>query len=180
MIWVVNFLQLTMIDISYKYFWLYNIDIQIPVSVYLHIHFCLNVPNLQNHHCLIQPCLITNQYVALKLHWYPGIYAPYPDILYVYFIFNFVIVGIFRCTHANSHGKVFVIPWVMIWLTHWGRDKMAAIFRTTFSIAFSWRKNYEFHILLSLFLRNNNMPALVQIIAWRRSGDKPLSEPVMA
>ena len=25
----------------------------------------------------------------------------------------------------------------------------------------------------------NNMPALVQIMAWRRSGDKPLSEPMM-
>ena len=25
----------------------------------------------------------------------------------------------------------------------------------------------------------NNNPALVQIIAWRRSGDKPLSEPMM-
>ena len=26
----------------------------------------------------------------------------------------------------------------------------------------------------------NNMPALVKIMAWRRPGDKPLSEPVMA
>ena len=26
----------------------------------------------------------------------------------------------------------------------------------------------------------NNMPALVQIMAWRRSGDKPLSEPTMS
>ena len=25
----------------------------------------------------------------------------------------------------------------------------------------------------------NNIPALVQIMAWRRPGDKPLSEPVM-
>ena len=25
----------------------------------------------------------------------------------------------------------------------------------------------------------NNIPALVQIMAWRRSGDKPLSEPVI-
>ena len=25
----------------------------------------------------------------------------------------------------------------------------------------------------------NNVPALVQIMAWRRSGDKPLSEPMM-
>ena len=26
----------------------------------------------------------------------------------------------------------------------------------------------------------NNIPALVQIMAWRRSGDKPLSEPMVA
>ena len=26
----------------------------------------------------------------------------------------------------------------------------------------------------------NNIPALVQIMAWRRPGDKPLSEPMMA
>ena len=29
-------------------------------------------------------------------------------------------------------------------LTHWGRDKMPAIFQTTFSDAFSWMKMYEF------------------------------------
>ena len=28
-------------------------------------------------------------------------------------------------------------------------------------------------------VRNNNIPVLVQIMAWRRSGDKPLSEPMM-
>ena len=31
-------------------------------------------------------------------------------------------------------------------LTHWGRDKMAAIFRTTFSNAFSWMKMLEFRL----------------------------------
>ena len=31
-------------------------------------------------------------------------------------------------------------------LTHWGRDKMAAIFQTTFSKAFSWIKMYEFRL----------------------------------
>ena len=40
-------------------------------------------------------------------------------------------------------------------LTHWGRDKMAAIFLMTFSNAFSWMKIYEFWLgfHLSLFLR---------------------------
>ena len=40
------------------------------------------------------------------------------------------------------------------WLTHWGRDKMAAIFQTTFSNVFSWIKMYELRLTfhLSLFL----------------------------
>ena len=43
---------------------------------------------------------------------------------------------------------------------------MAAIFQTTFANAFSW-------------LKCLNFPSLVQIMAWRRPGDKPLSEPMM-
>ena len=40
-------------------------------------------------------------------------------------------------------------------LTHWGQDKMAAIFQTTFSNAFSWMKMYKFQLRFhwSLFLR---------------------------
>ena len=40
-------------------------------------------------------------------------------------------------------------------LTHWGQDKMAAIFQTTFSNAFSVMKIYEFRLRFhwSLFLR---------------------------
>ena len=40
-------------------------------------------------------------------------------------------------------------------LTHWGRDKMAAIFQTTFSNAFSWMKMFEFRLRFhwSLFPR---------------------------
>ena len=68
-------------------------------------------------------------------------------------------------------------------LTHWGRDKTNAIFQTTFSNRFSWMKMYEFFIKISLkFVSNgliNDIPALVQIMAWRRLGDKPLSEPMI-
>ena len=41
------------------------------------------------------------------------------------------------------------------WLTHWGRDKMAVIFQTTLSNAFSWMKMYEVYLRFhwSLFLR---------------------------
>ena len=57
-------------------------------------------------------------------------------------------------------------------LAHWGRDKMAVISQTTFSFAVSWMKMHEFWFKISLKfvpkVRINNIPALVQIMAWRR------------
>ena len=64
---------------------------------------------------------------------------------------------------------------------HW--LSMATIFQTFFSNVFSWMKMYEFHLKVWLkFVPKvpvNNIPALVQIMAWRHLGDKPLSEPMM-
>ena len=68
-------------------------------------------------------------------------------------------------------------------LTHWGRDKMAAVSQTTLSNAFFWNENVRISIKISLkFVPKgpiNNIPALVQKMAWCRPGDKPLSEPMM-
>ena len=71
-------------------------------------------------------------------------------------------------------------------LTHWGWDKMANISQTTFWNACSWMKIYEFRLTFHKIslkfvprVRINNIPSLVQIVAWRRPGDKPLSEPMM-
>ena len=61
-------------------------------------------------------------------------------------------------------------------LTHWGRDQ------TTFSSAFHWMKTFEYlkvslkYVPQGLF---DNMSALVQIMAWCRTGNKPLSEPLL-
>ena len=78
-----------------------------------------------------------------------------------------------KCAHIMEH----------LILTHWGRDKMAAISQTTLSIAFFVNENVRILIIFSLkFVPRgsiNNTPALVQIMAWRRWGDKPLSEPMM-
>ena len=60
---------------------------------------------------------------------------------------------------------------------------MAAIFQTIFSNVFSLMKMLTFRLKISLkFVPNgpiNNISAMVQIMAWRRPGDKPLSEPMM-
>ena len=73
------------------------------------------------------------------------------------------------------------IVYVSVYLTHWGRGKVAAIFQTTLLNEFSWMKMYKFRLRFhwSLFPQINNIPALVQIMAWRRPGVKPLSEPMM-
>ena len=60
---------------------------------------------------------------------------------------------------------------------------MDAISQTTSSSAFSWIEilNCDWNFI-KVFVpkgRINNIQALVQIMAWRRSGDKPLSEPMM-
>ena len=65
-------------------------------------------------------------------------------------------------------------------LTHWGRDKMAAIFQTTFSNAFPWMKMCEFRLRFHWILFPMvQLTTLVQIMAWLQPGDKPLSEPMM-
>ena len=55
---------------------------------------------------------------------------------------------------------------------------MATISQTTFWNAFSWMKMSKFRLRFH-WSAVKNIPALVQIMAWRRPGDKPLSEPMM-
>ena len=67
------------------------------------------------------------------------------------------------------------------YLTHLPLDKMAAILQTMFSDAFSWMKNcISIKISLKVVIKGpiGNNPASVWIMAWRRLGDKPLSEPI--
>ena len=64
--------------------------------------------------------------------------------------------------------------------THWSWDKMAAISQATLSIV-NENDRISIKISLKFVLKDpiNNIPALVQIMAWRRPGNKPLSEPMM-
>ena len=59
------------------------------------------------------------------------------------------------CDYQRGHHEGFVRMRPMAQLTHWGRDKMAAIFQTTFSNAFSSMKMYTFRLRFhwSLFPR---------------------------
>ena len=59
---------------------------------------------------------------------------------------------------------------------------MANIFMTTFSNGFYENPQILIKISLKFVLRDpiNNIPAMVQIMAWRQPGNKPLSEAMMA
>ena len=65
-------------------------------------------------------------------------------------------------------------------LTHWGWDKMAATLQTTCWSAFSSMKKFEFwlkfhwNLLLVVVRVHMTLPALVLVMAWHRTGDKPL------
>ena len=68
-------------------------------------------------------------------------------------------------------------------LPHSGRGKIAADFPADIFKCILLNENIRISIGISLnFVPNgsiNNIPSLVQIMAWRRPGDKPLSEPMM-
>ena len=67
-------------------------------------------------------------------------------------------------------------------LTHWGWNKMAAILQTTFQMHFlEWKC---LHFMLNFneicsFGIIDNIAALVQLMAYRLSGYKPLPEPML-
>ena len=53
-----------------------------------------------------------------------------------------------RCSSCSTSRCVFFV----VFITHWGRDKMAAIFQTTFLNGFSWMKMYEFRWMMMVRL----------------------------
>ena len=84
------------------------------------------------------------------------------------------------CTHSLT---TYTFYMAIRNLTHWGRDKMATISQMTLSKPIFLNENIQIPIKIWLkFVPKapiNNIPTMVQIMAWRRPGDKPLSETMM-
>ena len=84
-----------------------------------------------------------------------------------------------------------VLAWVersceILWLwhlTYWDRDEIDAILQTVSLNAFFLNENVWILIKITVMFVSkcaiNNIPALIQIMDWRRPGDKALSEPMM-
>ena len=96
-------------------------------------------------------------------YWWPGSLAPgYPYPQYWLLMMCPWISSCLWVLHSEawprSHDSVCLAPnhnlyqW---WLTHWGQDKMATMFQTTFPYVFHWIKMFEFRLRFhwSLFLR---------------------------
>ena len=85
----------------------------------------------------------------------------------------------------TAPGSILLIMQWAAWflLTHWGWDKMADIFADNSFKCIFLNENVWISITTSLmFVLNgpiSNIPTLVQIMAWCRPGNKPLSEPIM-
>ena len=100
-------------------------------------------------------------------------------------IWAYVLTRICACVTHNSYimqsrpnrywQLVTLYP---MWLTHWGRHLPDDIFKWIFLNENAW---ISINISLKFIPRGpiNNIPTLVQVMAWRRPGDKPLSEPMM-
>ena len=94
--------------------------------------------------------------------------------------------SVYYRSHNGISFCIILQCWHYTWLfTHWGQDKIAVIFQTTFSNAFSWMKMHDlrlrfyWNLFLRFKVRINNISGLVQIMAWHWWSDNSLSEPMM-
>ena len=97
--------------------------------------------------------------------------------------------GYLTCNPTSRHGTGYTFTWPRptvepVWYSNTlmprqnGRHFAGDIFKCIFLNENVW---IPIKILLTFVPKSqiNNIPALVQIMAWRRPGDKPLSEPML-
>ena len=103
--------------------------------------------------------------------------ARFMVMIYIYTLWLTVVWGVrlYYLLMTDCRAICMITSYTLHLLTHWGQDKMVAIFQTTSSNVFPWMKMYR-------FVRKgpiNNIPSFVLTMARRRPDDKPLSEPMM-
>ena len=90
-----------------------------------------------------------------------------------------------RLTILNEYIYIYIYLHIFITVSVYTlrARQMDAISQTIFSNAFSWMKMFEFRLKFHwIFVPKcpiNNIPAMVQIMAWRRPSNMPLSEPMV-
>ena len=99
---------------------------------------------------------------------------------------NFPMLYLYDCVLklANYIMIIFFVIWHLSDLTSSLQDKMAPIWQTTFYFQRHFLKENN-RITIQIPLKCvpisliDNKPALVQVMVWRRTGAKPLHEPMM-
>ena len=104
------------------------------------------------------------------------------------FVNTFELIKSQRLSISRKYNRTCCHMWPSrpksIRLRHWGRGKMAAIFADDIFTCIFLNENIcsSIKIMSVKFVPKrpiDNIPVLGQIMAWRRPGDKPLSEPIL-
>ena len=139
----------------------------IPTSCHVNGILRITSPNWMPKGMTAMQWLCTDTDAPAPCFWFP---------LILFSVISWTSLETRKCNWYSSMGPK------VIQLTHWGRYKMTTIFQTTFFKCIYLNENVWIPIKISLKIAPkgpiNNIPALVQIMAWRRPGDKPLSEPM--
>ena len=109
----------------------------------------------------------------------------YLYVIYIIYFFLIFQVSLISCRSRSSVNEVIGVH-LICWkeLTQWGRERQnGRHFPDDILKWIFFNENVWISIEISLKFvpkgQINNIPALVQIMAWCRPGDKPLSEPMM-
>ena len=120
-------------------------------------HIYVSMIHVINHYLIL--CWL----IGKKINKICTIYQPSPTIYKILcpLLINFALELVSHLLHVKQlknnnialfsmligHRLKALLNWFIISpLTHWGRDKMAAIFQTTFWNAFSWMKMFDFRL----------------------------------
>ena len=133
-------------------------------------------PNHIHSHNYLYPAIRYRALVPLtKSNYLCQDYATWIDDIFSFFISNMFIQG-------KSIEKIY---WIGFWngKNRWIINQVMGFCWVQLHCPFFLNENIWISIKISpkLVIKGpiNNIPALVQIMAWRRPGDKPLSEPIM-
>ena len=162
--------------------------ISLDISFYFnatYILICWQWPKKYHRKGLTPPPLVPHICVSESgLHWFRSslvAYSPTSDYPNQWWVIVKLTLG------NNIASENIVVKWRPFSsggdeLTHWDRNKMDVVSQTTLSKYFFLNEKFWISIKSSLkFVPKgpiNNTPALVQMMDWRRPGDKPLSEPI--
>ena len=141
---------------------------------------CLSILLVQNQHYIFRYIINASNMMHRMCIWFRFIDVSYQSNLSIYFRVASLALDQYwenHCPRANEANLKDGINTLRL------IKKNATILQTKFSNVIFLDENIWILLKISLKFvckfQMNNIPALVQMMIWRRTGDKPLSEPIM-